>query len=344
MLPRLKQPSPEWETTPGAPLDLRNLCADWERYPQQRPRVFFTLGGVAMLSTEAGVDQGGSICRQFWNWLGQPGEYDVQRIKFSADDSGTINMSLPHLTQFRVDNADGPFRTVITRQLVPSKGQEGDERFGAVADQLQARILMTEQYPPTEFKQVPWWQHEAGPEVLVDLGGNIKDRELILDYFLSKVANEDPLETRDSVLPDEEAQRLKGMGRRLLCYTMRSLPGVDGVRLTAAGGFPWHRKQLRQDVRDMTEKAILSDLQTLDPLAFREFEQHWRTGHIQSNLTLLRDEWVRIRANRRLVEYYIHNFGFSIDQQRLGSYFPDLHATTADILHHCDERDERDRK
>lgn len=323
------QSTPEWEAPPDTLLQLDNLCVDWERYPDQRPHVFFTLGSVAMLSTEAGVDQAGSVCRQFWNWLGQPGYYDASTIQFSADGSGTVNMSIPNLTQFQVKNIDGPFQTTISRRLVT-------ELDGTTVDRLQARIIMTDQYPQTEFRLMEWSTRPVGPEVLVDISGHINGRDLVLDYFMSKDGEDDSKVSLSGPEGEEERKRIKGMGRRLLCYTIRCLPSVDTVWLLGTRGYHWRRDELRQAARDMTTSSILSDLQELDPVAFAELES--KLLHLKNDLARLRTEWVNIRSNHRLMEYYIKHFGFSREHQSRASYFPRLCASTTTILQHCDQR------
>ena len=148
-------------------IPLHESCRRWEEQPlASRPLVFFTVGKVAILSSSSGVPEVGSLCRQFWAWLGQKSEeYEPTRIKLTMVNGEGLHMSLPDLTYFEVKLKQGPqapLESVIT--LSPKNGNNPQN--------LTAKTIMTQNYTPTPFSANAWLKGK--PEVLIDIEAVLK--------------------------------------------------------------------------------------------------------------------------------------------------------------------------
>jgi hypothetical protein len=337
------------------------LCQLWEEQPPDFESfpVFFTVGHIAVRSALSGVPQVGSLCRQFLTWLGQTGEYDPSQIAFTMVDGQGIYMSVPNLTQFQVRLKDGPngkLESVIT--LEPkTKGK---------AQVLKARALMTVDYPPTAFKACHWWgcpdgTGPNGEDVLVDImanlrwpGGeeNVVYPQLFISEFYSK--SSDP-KTAPSIEPNsKEDLFLRGSGRRLLCQMLDSIRWTHPVNLYASG-MSYHdqvyfteeakRMQVDDIAKDLEETVmkdepqVMKALKTLNPFIFQDWEPNQSDEGLalsleDADLGFLRDEWVRARANLKLVSYYMRTFGFQpVSRPRFT--FVKMEAIPEMIRRHC---------
>lgn len=340
----------------GVPIDLDNLCRLWDEQPLdfKRPLVFFTVGRKAVLSSSSGTPETGSLCRQFWNWLGQPDPYSPEQIAFKMVNGRGIYMSLPNLTQFKVKFKHGPeLESIIT--LAPKK--PGNHRW------LKAQTVMTSAYPATAFKTSPWSSSDETLVVIyatLNLPGEtvVISPELYIDGFRSKASDSAAAPSIEE--KSEEADLVHGAGRRLLCLMLDTLAWTDRVALRASGLSYRDEVSLGARARDMQadailanlEKEILDELKVLNPNMFEQWQakRQLRKKKIQktprkqkeADLKALRYEWVRIRGNQNLVAYYMRNFGFK--PLEFNSFVSvRMEATPEVIREHCNANAEKDR-
>jgi hypothetical protein len=343
----------------GAPIDLENLCRSWEEQPLdfKRPLVFFTVGRIAVLSSSSGVPDTGSLCRQFWNWLGQPDPYRPDQIAFKMVNGRGIYMSLPNLTQFKVKFPHGPeLESIIT--LESKEMNQG----------LTAKTIMTRAYPPTAFRTCPWYR--CSEEVLVNIEAFLSSRDeklmqspkLHIAGFYSKAADFQAAPWIEE--QSEEEILLRGAGRRLLCLMLDTIQWTHAVTLNASG-LSYRDKVLldaraksmqAEDMMANLEEEFLEDLKELNPHMLEQWKSereatNLRTQsrkqfastleHQREDLEALRADWVDIRGNQNLVAYYMKNFGFKplkFDDVR----FVGMEATPEMIHARCQTNAEKD--
>jgi hypothetical protein len=319
----------------GAPIGLDNLCQIWEEQPLdfKRPLVFFTVGHATVLSSASGTPETGSLCRQFWNWLGQPDPYRPDQIAFRMVDGRGIYMSLPNLTQFKVKFKHGPeLESIVT--LAPKKNDEPQT--------LSARTVMTSAYPATAFRTCPWWgcqdEELVNIEAVLKYPGEVDlpSPELYISGFYSKAS--DPEAALAIEEKSDEGVLLRGAGRRLLCLMLDTVQWTHAVTLHASGLSHRDKVSLEDRARGMQTDEIMEDLQgdimkdlkDLNPNMFSQWTDKRRLNKIriqnirkrvpltledkqqeaEDDLEMLRSEWVRIRGNQELVTYYMRTFGF----------------------------------
>jgi hypothetical protein len=327
---------------------------------------------MAVLSSSSGVPDDGSLCRQFWTWLGLTRPYDPSQIKFTVvysdngDNPEAIHLSLPNLTQFEVlvnpfsrrrwawpgsdpitfdteylnspqprihlqfevKSDQGALATVVTLET----STQGDPK-----QLLTARTIMTDDYPPTAFKSCDWDDADVlPPNVLIYIEAEVvatkpygpRSPHLHIMGFYSKAADQVAAKT----LTDEEMVTLRGAGRRLLCQVLDTVPVVQTVNLVALGVSARDKKDLTAVSEGMQAADIMSDLQQLNHNIYRA----WAAIRNPDTRPLenLRNEWVIIRANWRLVDYYKRNFGF--EHTVMNSFTGvSMTATSAVIRQHC---------
>jgi len=349
----------------GSAIDLHDLCRRWEEHPLdfKRPLVFFTVGRIAVLSSSSGVKETGSLCRQFWNWLGQPEPYRPDQIAFRMVDGRGIYMYLPNLTQFKVKFKHGSeLESIIT--LSPTRS--------AYPQVLQARTVMTSDYPATAFRTCPWWG--CTPEVLVIILATVQfpgetnepPPDLYINGFYSKASD-----TKAGPSIKEQSEEdflLRGAGRRLLCLMLDTIQWGHAVTLDAAGLS--HRDEVSlaarargmqaEDIMADVEGGVMKELKDLNPNLFEEWKrERERTKRIQQmrhrtplaledeqkeaedDLEQLRSDWVSIRGNQNLVAYYMKTFGFR--PSVFDSFtFVGMSATPEMIRDHCAANAEKD--
>lgn len=339
----------------GVPIDLDNLCQIWDEQPLDfnRPLVFFTVGRTAVLSSSSGTPETGSLCRQFWHWLGQPDPYSPEQIAFKMVNGRGIYMSLPNLTQFKVRFKHGPkFESVIT--LAPKNP--------AYPQWLKAETVMTSAYPATAFKTSPWSSSDETLVVIyatLNLPGEtvVTTPELYIDGFRSKASDSAAAPSIEE--KSEEADLVRGAGRRLLCLVLDTLAWPHRVALRASGlsyrdevSFGTRARGMQADaILANLEKEILEELKGLNPNMFQQWEEKWqlRKKKIQktprkqqeADLKALRYEWVRSRGNQNLVAYYMRTFGFKpLEFKSFVSVR--MEATPEVIREHCNANAEED--
>lgn len=348
----------------GAPISLDNLCRAWEEQPLdfKRPLVFFTVGRIAVLSSSSGVPETGSLCRQFWNWLGQPDPYRPDQIAFKMVDGRGIYMSLPNLTQFEVKLKHGPELESIIVLEPKIKGQ---------SQELIAQTVMTSAYPPTAFRTCSWVG--CSDQVLTYIKAefklpgetNVQSPELYIGGFYSKAADADaaPLIQEKT----EEEILLRGTGRRLLCLMLDVVQWTHAVTLHASGLS--HRdevllgaraaKMQEADIMQNIEGEMIKELRELNPHMFDQWKskRQLNMAHIRKlrqvntiqdqipvdpveqseadeELDDLRAEWVIIRGNQNLVAYYMRTFGFKPREFNRFNFVA-MGAPSEVILAHC---------
>lgn len=260
------------------------------------------------------VVQVNPFVRACWKWVDPPDPADhagPNLITFAKEYFN--DRQLPNQTQFEVKSQHGVFRTVISLKPDPLN----------IAEQtLTAQTIMTSDYPPTAFRSCDWGQSDLQPEVLIDIvaqvstavrtganlhGIELHGPELHISEFYSKAA--------DSIAADlptvEEQALLRGAGRRTLCQLLDVVPVVQRVTLVALGQSARDQTELKAQARDMQAADIMKDLQALNSNIYLKWVQ--LRDRATQCLVDLREEWVDIRANWRLVHYYTRNFGFVCD-------------------------------
>lgn len=348
---------------PEERMSLGDLCHTWEQQPlADKPLVFFTVGDIVVLSSSSGVPEIGSLCRQFWAWLGQSDEYDPRRIAFTLVNGQDIHMSVPNLTQFVVKLKHEPnarFEFIIT--LHPKRGNNPQK--------LTAQSIMTQDYPETPFKAKIWWKDahvlttiDAEVRVPGDTS-RVNDPELFILGFYSKASDLDSAASTE-LTPEEEVM-MRGSGRRLMCQMLDSIQWTHVVKLDACGLS--YRDQAALAVRagsmqvddimqDLKENAI-KDLTDLNPHLFEQWNaeriasdvkyKHFRKRYAneeeqkEADLASLRNTWVEIRGNENLVKYYIRSFGFKPVQPNSFTCVP-MQARPEVIRAHCSASAKKD--
>lgn len=347
-------------------IPLDTLCHRWEREPlASRPLVFFTVGNVVILSSSSGVPEVGSLCRQFWTWLGQkPEEYEPSRIVFTMVNGQGLRMSLPDLKYFQVKLKHGPkapLESVITLS----------RKLGPYPQKLTAQTIMTRDYTATPFKTKFWFR---GDEVLTDIDAELKlpndispvqQPQMFIRAFYSKASD---ITTGGSIQDgSEEEKMLRGSGRRLLCQMLDVVQWTHDVVLDASGRSyrddvmftaQANLMQGEQILKDLKENTMLTDLK---PNLFKEWhdERIENRKKIQAirgrfnkgvydeqeeaaeNLASLRTHWVKIRSNQNLVKYYMRTFGFKPVNVQTFTYVT-MQASPEVIRAHCAAAAEKD--
>jgi hypothetical protein len=336
----------------GLPITLDNLCQLWEESPAdfERPPIFFTVGHIAVLSSLSGAPESSSLCRQFWNWLGQTANsYDPIKIAFTMVEGKGIYLAAPNLTCFTLQlKHPVPLESVIT--LHPKMQGE--------TQKLTAQTIMTKEYPSTVFRKCTWVGHPV--DVLVDIEAEIKDEgdpepHLYIESFYSKASHQDSNQgvSCGSVLERglEEEKMVRGRGSLLLCLMLDSMAWTGMVTLDAAGlsyrdyvHFKdlAHTMQVGDMIKDL-EHNIIQELKDLNPnfLAQWQIENKsfiddalQQTRMTAPALAYLRAIWMRIRGTQNVVQYYMRNFGFKPLSYTNLTFVP-MQASADTIRRHC---------
>jgi hypothetical protein len=350
-------------------IPLDTLCHQWEEQPlASRPLVFFTVGNVVVLSSSSGVPEVGSLCRQFWTWLGQkPEEYEPSRIVFTMVNGQGLHMSLPDLKCFQVKLKHGPkapLESVITLS----------RKLGPYPQKLTAQTIMTRYYTPTPFRTKFWFR---GDEVLTDIDAELKlpndisagqQPQMFIRAFYSKASD---VTTGGSIQDgSEEEKMLRHSGRRLLCQMLDVVQWTHDVVLDASGRSYRDDVMFTAQANLMQGEEILQDLkkntmQVLTDLNPNLFKQ-WYDERIENrkkirairgrfnksvyddeqeeaaeNLASLRTHWVEIRSNQNLVKYYMRTFGFKPVNVQTFTYVT-MQASPEVIRAHCSAASKED--
>jgi len=331
-------------------ISLDNLCESWDEQPvAERPPVFFTVGHIAVPSSMSGVPATTSLCRQFWTWLGQTDDYDANRITFTMVNDQGIYMSVPNLAQFQVRLKLEPrskLESVITLEpKIKDKAQVLKARTVMTSDYPQTAFKACPWWgcPDGAGPNGDDVLVDINAELRWPDEGTVEYPQLYIAEFYSK--SSDP-GTAPSLEPKSaEDSFLRGSGRRLLCQMLDSIHWVHPVSLDASGMshqdqvyFADKAESMQVDdiVQDLEEtvmreeKQVMRELKALNPHIFEKWKAEQKAsieaamqqrpessdeseeseGPEDPDLAFLRDDWVRIRANLKLVGYYMRTFGF----------------------------------
>ena len=291
---------------------LKGTCEQWDRDPEGRPPVFFTVGDYAVEVKE--FEPGRSVCRQFWGWAGlDDGHYDANEIDIAERDEG-LHLSLRDQTNFRIVRQDRDLTTTISR-----------------AGQVVTGVVdMTDQYPPTPFRNAPWPQtHRDVPaHTLVFWRGVVQGSALHIYKFYSKAG--DATTWR---LPSGEDRLVRGAGQTLFCAVVKTVPDVQTFTLEASGSIPHVTDQMQRVAASLSDERIMSDLRDGNTAeSFEEYMEEW-----SKNPDEVRPAWVVMQSNRALADYYEKYFGFKAYGDK-DMYTIQMSASREEILAHCQRK------